>query len=49
MKRCDALMAVMRKMLIVSYHLVKTKQDDDPTKHESSRNFPLGLRRGFIP
>jgi hypothetical protein len=32
MKRCDALMAVMRKMLIVSYHLVKTKQDDDPTK-----------------
>ncbi len=32
MKACDALMAVMRKMLIVAYHLLRTQETYDPTK-----------------
>ena len=32
MKACDALMAVMRKMLIVAYHLLRTEEAYDPTK-----------------
>jgi transposase len=32
MKTCDALMAVMRKMLIVAYRLLKTEEAYDPTR-----------------
>ena len=30
MKACDALMAVMRKMLIVAFHLLRTEEAYDP-------------------
>jgi len=32
MKRCVALIAVMRKMLAVAYHLLKTQESFDPSK-----------------
>ena len=32
MKKRDALMAVMRKMLVVAYRLLKTEESYDPTK-----------------
>ncbi len=32
MKKCDAMMAVMRKMLIVAYRLLRTEETYDPTK-----------------
>lgn len=32
MKKRDAMMAVMRKMLIVAYRLLRTKAAYDPTK-----------------
>jgi len=32
MKKRDAMMAVMRKMLIVAYRLLRTKETYDPAK-----------------
>ncbi len=32
MKKCEAMMAVMHKMLIVAYRLLRTQEMYDPTK-----------------